>query len=140
MAVVCQAASPAPPASPVLDTARAARKVVVVKAASGVVAQSPAFVHSDGASTIHSAERVSTAAARSTLVNAVPRVRFLMDNVTVCPATAALACSSSPGRIVMRALCEMSGTTSYHAEYVAWPGALQSASVPICSSARDVCA
>ena len=81
---------------------------------------------------------VSTASARSTLVNDVPRVTFLMVIVTRRPATATAACSVSPGRTPIRALRPTSGTSSYQVEYRARPEPVQSASVPICSSAREV--
>ena len=43
----------------------------------------------------------------------------------------------SPGRTVIGIVRPAAGTSSYHAEYDALPSALQSNSVPVCSSARD---
>ena len=138
IACAVQAASPIAPAWPVRETACAPVNVVVPKAASAPVAHCPPPEHSDGASTIHSAEVTSTAEARSVLVNDVPRVRFLMVMVVRVPLTATPAWRRSPAARAIRALCEMSGTSSYQVEYTARPAGVQSASVPICSRAVDV--
>jgi hypothetical protein len=47
------------------------------------------------------------------LVNDVPRVRFLMIMVVRVPLTATLAWMRSPAATVIRALWDVSGTSSY---------------------------
>ena len=70
--------------------------VEAAKLASGRVWQEYALVHSDGASTIHSAELVSTVAAWSVFVTRWRRVASYRDIVTRCPLTVTEALIMSP--------------------------------------------
>ena len=49
-----------------------------------------------------------------------------------------MACITSPGWTASEIVFDGAGTSSYQADTTAFPAALQSASVPICSSAGEV--
>ena len=66
------------------------------KLASGRVWQELPW-HSDGDSTIHSAEDTSTWAIHSDLLNVQPRLTSRRTRVVVWPRTFTLACIRSPG-------------------------------------------
>ena len=92
----------------------------------------------DGASTIQSAEVMSIGETRTVRLKVVPRVRSLRVRVTRWPLTITLAFMTSPGSTRIRMLRDGAGTSSFQALDTTFPGALQSTSVPICSSALGV--
>jgi hypothetical protein len=123
------------PMRPFAVVARAALKLTVPKSVSGSVRHALSPEHSDGASTIHSADRTSTDGTFSAFENEPRRVRSVSFNVTWWPATLTLALIVSPGLIVIRIRRLGSGTSSYQAPELDTPGRVQSSSVPIWSSA-----
>ena len=58
--------------------------------------------------------------------------------MTWCPTTVTVACTTSPGWTANEIVFDGAGTSSYQALETAFPAALQSTSVPICSSAFEV--
>ena len=137
IAVADQRRSVIDPECPDRFCALAWLKVTVPKSARGAIWQLEA-VQSDGASAIHSAEPVSTRGAVSVRANAVPRVRSAIRRRTRCPLTVTLAEMRSPGRTVIRIVRDGAGTSSSQAIDRSRPLVVQSASVPICSSAREL--
>ena len=111
-------------------------KLTVPKFVSGTTVQRRFEVQSEGASAIHSAEPVSSCdPALRRLLNRVCLVRFFKLSTTWPAETTTAAVTRSRGRTVSSSLTGPAGTISNHAEYVTGPRVLQSASVPICSSA-----
>jgi len=111
--------------------------VTVPKFVKGNWVQRPDAVHADGASATHSAVEVSGFDMPSVFVNFVFRVRFLIWTVTELPLTFTDALITLPGKTLNLIGTLAAGTSSYHMEYVALPEAVQSAEVPICSSACE---
>src|SRR5580658_588875 len=108
------------------------------KSASGSAWQAYWPRHSDGASTIHSAELTSIDGAFSVLWKRRWLVSSLSVNITVCPVTVTVACMTSPGFTRRAMVLDGAGTSSNHALETTLPAALQSTSVPVCSSASEV--
>ena len=80
------------------------------KSASGSVWQSVAELHADGASTIHSAEVVSSTVARSRLVNERWRVRFVeRERDLVAARRRRWPASGRPGRTISVVVREAAG-------------------------------
>jgi hypothetical protein len=123
---------------PLVVVARAPLKLTVPKSVSGSVRQELSAEHADGASTIHSAERTSTAEAIKRFENDRWRVASVSLSVTRWPTTVTLALIASPGLIVIRIGRLESGTSSYQASEVTAPELEQSSSVPIYSSAVEL--
>jgi hypothetical protein len=130
------------PVWPVVDVALALENDVVPKFDSSVcmhraaAAEVPTQI--DGASTIHSADVMSTAEALTVLEDEVPRVVLERRSRTRLPCTVTRAETVSPGCTVRCADEATAGTISNHDEYFGCPDAEQSDSVPTCSSAGDV--
>ena len=82
----------------------------------GSWAHCPDELHSDGASTIHSAEETSGVRIVRVFSNVVPRVRSISAIVTCVPVTVTAASIWSPGRTVMLIVLPAAGTSSYQAE------------------------
>src|SRR5881275_3543216 len=112
--VSCQRGSLSDPVCPRAVVALDEVNVLEPKLASGRVWQELPW-HSDGASTIHSAEVMSTAEMRSDLVKVQPRLRSRRTRVVVWPCTVALAAIWSPGRTLRKMLYDGAGTVSYQA-------------------------
>ncbi len=117
--------------------ARARAKLAVPKSASASGWQNDVPSHCDGASTIQSAEVTSIGEACTVRVNVVRRVRSLRVRVTRWPSMITLAFMTSPGSTRIRMLRDGAGTSSFQALDTTLPRALQSTSVPICSSALE---
>ena len=126
------------PSKPSVVRARAAVKSIEPKLVSGSGSQKLVVVHAEGASAIQSAELVSTDLAVICFENDSCSVWSVSRRVTRCPKTTTLALMRSPGLTVIRMLFIGEGTSSYHAEDVMVPEALQSSSVPICSRASEL--
>lgn len=65
-------------------------------------------------------------------------MRSRSNKATVWPTTVTLALSSSPGLTLIRMVCEGAGTSSNQTLETTFPCALQSTSLPICSSALEL--
>ena len=126
------------PVWPSIVVANAFVNFTVPKSVKGSWMQRPDAVHADGASATHSADEVSGVDMLSVFVNFVLRVRFLICTVTEVPVTFTEALITLPGKTLNLIGTLAAGTSSYHMEYVALPAALQSAEVPICSSACEL--
>lgn len=112
--------------------------VTVPKSVKGNWVQRPEALHPDGASATHSAVEVSGFDMLIVFVNFVFRVRFLIWTVTEVPLTFTDAPITLPGKTLNLIGTLAAGTSSYHMEYVALPEGVQSAEVPICSSACEL--
>src|SRR5581483_3037761 len=108
------------------------------KLASGSAWQLYWLMHSEGASRIHSAELTSIAEVWRVLRKLRWLVRLSSSTTTFDPVTVTLACIASPGCTASEIVLEGAGTNSYQALETTLPAALQSSSVPICSSASEV--
>jgi hypothetical protein len=73
-------------------------------------------------------------------VNEVFRVRFFRFTITSWPFTVTFAEILLPGKTLSLTGTDAAGTSSYQTPYVARPLAVQSDSVPICSSPCEVSA
>jgi hypothetical protein len=136
--VADQALSVTVPVWPSVVVADAFVNFTVPKSVKGSCIQRPDVSHADGASATHSADEVSGVDMRSVFVNFVLRVRFLICKVTEVPVTFTDALITLPGKTLNLIGTLAAGTSSYHMEYVALPVAVQSAEVPICSSACEL--
>src|SRR5579863_1013473 len=117
--------------------ARAAVNWTRPKSVSRCSPQKAIDVHTDGGSTIQSAEEVAVAAALSVRTNPVARLRSRTDTVTRLPATPTDAATTSPGRRPRGTRTQGPGASSYQANARGEPAAEQSASVPACSSTPE---
>src|SRR4051812_43507016 len=113
-------------------------KLTVPKLSIGSCAHWPALLQADGASWIHSA--VETSGSGELIVNVFLNValcvRFRSRTVTRLAFTVTATSIVSPGLTVIVRSLPGAGTSSYQAEYLAWPP-VQSNSVPVCSSALE---
>src|ERR1700727_931236 len=123
------------PVLPVVLNARAAVNVAEPKFASGSTRQNDDPRHSDGASTIQSADETSTLGTVTVRVNDLSRGRSCSETGTVLAMTFTAALLVSPGLTFIRIVCDGAGTSSYQTLATILPCALQSVSLPICSSA-----
>jgi hypothetical protein len=126
------------PMWPSVVVADALVNFTVPKSVKGSWTQRLDVLHAEGASATHSADEVSGADMSSVFVNFVLRVRFLICKVTEVPVTFTDALITLPGKTLNLIGTLAAGTSSYHIEYVALPVAVQSAEVPICSSACEL--
>ena len=91
-----------------------------------------------GASTIQSADVVSSCVTWTVRTKVLRRVRSDSCRRTRCPVTETEAVSWSPGSTVMAMLRDGAGTSSYQTVETGCPARLQSISEPICSKALEL--
>ena len=118
--------------------AAACKNVTEPKFVRGRVRQRPDLPQTDGASAIHSAEERSGSASTVRCVKRVCRVRFVIWRMTSVPRTSTAPVIVSPGATFRRIVTGGAGTISYQSEYSGVPPAVQSDSLPTCSSAWEV--
>jgi hypothetical protein len=117
--------------------APARANLVEPKLASGSVRHPCPATQAEGASAIHSAELRSSLGARISFLADLPEVAFEILISTMWPLTATLARILSPGCMASASRREGAGTSSNQTLVFIAPEALQSASVPTCSSAFE---